>query len=133
MHVMLSPLRRLRSTVPTSLEVTKSPESLKLRYSLKRPCSTTNALVCLGMNQASIVTLLIFHPRVSTCLAVQVNSTVVFAQTALPESTSTALVRVRDRLGVSAVIKLMSRINFNNSTDLQHATPTYLEESLALK
>ena len=59
-----------------------------------------------GMYQDSIDISLISHPKVSTLLALQVNSTVVFEQTALPEMTSTGLVRLRDIiLGVPAVQK----------------------------
>jgi nitrous oxidase accessory protein NosD len=57
-----------------------------------------------GMYQDSINILLIRHPKVSTLLALQVTSTVVFEQTALPEVTSTGLVRLSDRLGVPAYI-----------------------------
>jgi hypothetical protein len=59
----------------------------------------------IGICQDSIDTSFICHPKVSTLLALQVNSTVAFEQIALPEVTSTGLVRLREMLGVDPAYK----------------------------
>ena len=80
---------------------------MMLRYNFNSKWSrsltfTIELVIVVGMCQESSGVLFIRHPKVSTLLALHVNSTVIFEQTALPEMTSTGLVRLRDRLGVPA-------------------------------
>ena len=74
---------------------------LRSKYALMGPSSPTGRLK-VRMCQESIALSFTSHPKVSTLLAVQVNSTVVFEQTALPDNTSIGLVRLRATLGVPA-------------------------------